>query len=289
MKIICKNLKNKIILGSAVIILFIVGKSLLSCESASIDSDVMKDRIEHLVLFKFRSTVTLQQKQEVINRFMALNQSLKDGKRYLKIEYGFQNSKEGLSAGLEIGFRVSFSSTADRDYYVGKIKGLPEPASFDLNHDNFKSFVGPFLDPDQGVLVFDYMSNQEGSGSIPEEGYRLEHWVLFKFRKDITETEKQEAINRFSALKNSQKNGRHYISLLEFGYQNSMEGAERGFQIAFRVSFTSEADRNYYVGKPFLTTPGLFDEAHDDFKNFIDPLLDPDNGILVFDYQVIQK
>lgn len=163
-------------------------------------------------------------------------------------------------------------------------------------HDDFKNFVGSYLasdpgNPNKGILVFDYQSNEKGSGHNPSSGYRLDHWVLFKFRTDVTESEKKEIITRFLALKDSKKNGASYITLLEYGYQNSRESAKGDYDIGFRVSFNSQADRDYYVGKPFLTAPGDYDPLHDDFKNFVDPYLasDPGNphkGVLVFDYVV---
>ena len=121
---------------------------------------------------------------------------------------------------------------------------------------------------------------------------KIEHVVLFKFRPNITAGEKQEIINRFLALKNSRKNGAPYIALLEYGYQNSKEKIKGNYDIGFRVSFTSEADRDYYVGKPFLMAPGTYDPMHEDFKNFVGSYLDsdpenPNKGILVFDYKAL--
>ena len=260
----------------------------ISCDNRKEEDNYEKpQRIEHLVLFKFKPDITPTEKQEVINRFMALKNSLKNGKRYHNVEYGFQNSKEGLTQGLEIGFRVTFSSEEDRDYYVGK-PSLTLAGTYDQDHDDFKNFVGPYLDPNQGVLVFDYNSNEKGNGSVPDTGYRLDHWVLFKFKKNINAAEKQEVINRFLVLRNSKKNGMPYISFLEYGFQNSKENLDRGYEVGFRISFTSEADRDYYVGKPFLTTPNTFDPQHNDFKNFVGPYLDSNNGAFVFDYQVIR-
>jgi len=260
----------------------------VSCDRRNDNNEFTQNsRIEHLVLFKFKPTITLQEKQEVINRFMALNNSLKEGKRYVKIEYGFQNSKVVAKGNYDIGFRVTFSSLADRDYYVGKIDGQPIPASYDPMHDAFKNFVGPYLDVDdpdtKGVLVFDYTSNEKGSGSIPESGYRLDHWTLFKLKPGISQTQKQEIIDGFLALKSNTKNGTPYINFVEYGEQNSKEGAERGFEIGFRVSFTSEIDRNYYEGKPFLTELGTFDPDHDKYRDFVTPFLDK---VLVYDYEV---
>ncbi|WP_162033479.1 Dabb family protein [Chryseobacterium potabilaquae] len=295
------NLKNttKNIIKSFMIGLIFIGlMSTISCNNNNDDMQVpqsMKtERIEHLVLFKFKPTVTEQQRQEVVNRFMALRNSLKDGKTYLKVEYGFQNSMEDVKGNYDVGFRVTFNSLEDRDYYVGKIDGQPTPAAFDPMHDDFKNFVGPFLDVDDpatgGVLVFDYKSNEGGTGSVPETGYRLDHWVLFKFKPGISEAQKQEVVNRFLDLKNGKKDGKTYIPFIEFGYQNSKEGVARGYDIAFRASFTSKADRDYYVGKPFLNDPGTFDPLHDAFKNFVGSFIDidpqPTKGVLVYDYEV---
>ncbi|HFK5508551.1 Dabb family protein [Elizabethkingia anophelis] len=268
-------------------ICFLLMLNVFSCRENTSDDYLQENRIEHLVLFKFKPTVTSQEKQEIINRFMALNNSLKDGKRYVKIEYGFQNSRVEAKGNYDVGFRVVFNSLADRDYYVGKIDGLPTPDNYDKMHDAFKNFVGPYLDVDDpvtnGVLVFDYTSNEKGSGSIPDQGYRLDHWTLFKLKPNISEAQRQEVINGFLALKNSTKNGAAYINLIEYGYPNSKEGADRGFEIGFRVSFSSQADRDYYEGKPFLTQPGTFDPNHDKYRDFVSPFLDK---VLVYDYEV---
>ncbi|MBV8325174.1 Dabb family protein [Chryseobacterium sp.] len=141
----------------------------------TIDS-VGNKRVEHLVLFRLRKNSTSDEKQEVINRFMALKKSLKDGKPYMKIEYGFQNSKESVKGDYDIGFRVSFSSIADRDYYVGK-PFITAQGSYDENHDAFKTFINPYLDsdpanPNKNTLVFDYQVEESREK-------RLNHWALF--------------------------------------------------------------------------------------------------------------
>lgn len=256
-----------------------------------------EQRIVHLVLFKFRSNITLQEKNEVINRFMSLKNSLKNGKPYLTIEYGFQNSKENIKGDYDIGFRVTFASVEDRDYYVGK-PFLREPGTFDQMHDDFKNFVGPYLaaasdNPNKGVLVFDFKSNEKESKNHPTAGYRLDHWVLFKFKPGISEAEKKEVINRLLALKGSKKNGVPYIASLEYGSQISKENVKGDYDIGFRVSFVSEADRNYYIGKPFLKLSGTYDPMYDDFKSFVVPYLasdpkGPNKRVLGFDYEVIR-
>lgn len=260
----------------------------IACDERKDNSEFTQDsRVEHLVLFKFKPTITSEEKQEVVNRFMALSNSLKDGKTYVKIEYGFQNSMVVAKGNYDVGFRVTFKSLTDRDYYVGRIEGQPVPAEYDKMHDAFKSFVGPYLDVDdpqtKGVLVFDYTSNEKGNGSIPDNGYRLDHWTLFKFKTGVSLAQKKEIITGFLDLKNSNRNGKPYISFIEYGQQNSKEGAERGFELGLRVSFTSEEDRNYYEGKPFLTQPGTYDPNHDKYRDFVTPFLDK---VLVYDYEV---
>ncbi|KUY28549.1 Dabb family protein [Elizabethkingia ursingii] len=232
-----KNVSTSLVAGFIIILSIFF----IACDGRNDNSELTQEsRIEHLVLFKFKPTITSEEKQEVINRFMALNNSLKDGKHYVKIEYGFQNSMVEAKGNYDIGFRVTFKSLADRDYYVGKIDGQPVPLEYDKMHDAFKSFVGPYLDVDdpetKGVLVFDYTSNEKGNGSIPDSGYRLDHWTLFKLKAGVSQAQKQEIINGFLALKNSNKNGNPYVTLIEYGQQNSKEGAEREFELGFRVS-----------------------------------------------------
>lgn len=82
--------------------------------SCSNDNHQEEQRIEHLV-FKFRPDITEEEKQKVIDRFMDLKNSLKHGRPYLHLEYGIPNSMESVKGDYDIGFRVTFSSTEDRD------------------------------------------------------------------------------------------------------------------------------------------------------------------------------
>jgi len=112
----------------------------------------------HVVLFKYKPEVTMEQKQEVQQRFLALRESKRSGAAspyILSITSGHQNSMEGAGLGFEQGFTVAFSSAGDRNYYVGK-PIVNDPAYFDPHHEKFKAFVGPLLAPQDGVLVFDY-------------------------------------------------------------------------------------------------------------------------------------
>jgi hypothetical protein len=117
---------------------------------------------------------------------------------------------------------------------------------------------------------------------------RTEHIVLFKYKEDITEDQRQLIKKQFMALKNgSKRNGIPYIASIISGSQSSLEGLSKGYEQAFIVTFRSEGDRNFYVGTPAVSDPQYYDQLHSEFKNFIEPFLrDGENGILVFDFKV---
>jgi hypothetical protein len=111
--------------------------------------------LRHIVLFGYRYTTTREQRQEIEDRFHALAESRRRGKRYIvSIESGAQNSPEGLHGGLEHGFIVTFQSEGDRNYYLGEPL-VTDPACYDPAHHEFKQFAGEHLRP-SGVLVFDF-------------------------------------------------------------------------------------------------------------------------------------
>lgn len=116
----------------------------------------------------------------------------------------------------------------------------------------------------------------------------LKHIVLFKYKKTVTQAQRDAVTSRFLSLKRSIRPGADapYILSIVEGVQNSGEGVDGGFEQGFIVTFKSEGDRNYYVGKPLVDTEGDYDEAHDAFKQFVAPLLSDDNGVLVFDFSL---
>lgn len=118
---------------------------------------------------------------------------------------------------------------------------------------------------------------------------KIQHIVLFRFKKDVSPEQRQQVLQKFMQLKNTaQRNGKPYILSLEAGAINeSLEGAGQGFEQAYIVEFSSEGDRNYYVGTPAVTDPALYDPEHEKFKTFVGPLLD-ENGALVFDFTIKQ-
>lgn len=112
--------------------------------------------VRHIVLFRYATSVTQAQKDEVKRRFLALqNLCRRGGSKYIvSIETGGEISGEGADQGLEQGFIVTFRSQGDRNYYVGQ-PVVNDPGFYDSHHQTFKDFVGPLLDQN-GVVVFDF-------------------------------------------------------------------------------------------------------------------------------------
>jgi len=112
----------------------------------------------------------------------------------------------------------------------------------------------------------------------------IRHIVLFRYAPGVTEAEKQDAKERFLALKTlCKRDGQNYIVSIETGSEISGEGADQGLEQGFIVTFHSQGDRNYYVGQPVVTDASYYEPAHQAFKDFVGPLLDR-NGALVFDF-----
>ncbi|GAB6968292.1 hypothetical protein JCM25156A_23290 [Komagataeibacter kakiaceti JCM 25156] len=113
----------------------------------------------------------------------------------------------------------------------------------------------------------------------------VRHIVLLRFLPTITDTQRAEVVRRFMALRqiSRREDGAPVISAIETGAQISGEGADEGLQQAFVVTFRSEGDRNYYVGRPVVTDPAYFDPAHEAFKKFAAPYV---IATVVFDYAV---
>nr|WP_279630200.1 Dabb family protein [Rathayibacter festucae] len=109
--------------------------------------------------------------------------------------------------------------------------------------------------------------------------------VLFRFRPTALVAEVDGVIASFLALgEECLRDGRPYIVSIENGPQLSTEGAGEGFDRAFLLTFASEGDLNYYIGRPAVDGPGLFDPAHDAFKGLVGPLLDT-AGVVAFDFR----
>ena len=120
-----------------------------------------------------------------------------------------------------------------------------------------------------------------------DPGYRpgdVVHIVLFRLSDGASDDDRREVDRRFRALANTKRDGRTYIRRIRSGPQISPEGHARGLELGFVVEFDSEGDRNWYLGRPFVADGADFDPEHDAFKQFIGPLLAPEEGVLVFDF-----
>ncbi|WP_113924425.1 Dabb family protein [Cognataquiflexum aquatile] len=99
----------------------------------------MDKALRHVVLFKFKDGTAEADIQKVVDAFTALPSKIDVIK---SIEWGTNNSPEGLDQGFTHCFFLTFASEADRDIY------LPHP-----DHKAFGAVLGPHFDK---VLVVDY-------------------------------------------------------------------------------------------------------------------------------------
>jgi hypothetical protein len=118
----------------------------------------------------------------------------------------------------------------------------------------------------------------------------LKHIVLFRYKDGVSAQQKRQIRDLFLRLAfQCRRNGRPYILSIETGAQNSGEGVDQELEQGFIVTFRSEGDRNFYVGKGIVQKVGNYDPAHDAFKAFVGPFLhspiDP-TGVVVFDFKV---
>lgn len=99
----------------------------------------MDKSLRHVVLFKFKDGTADADIQKVVDAFTALPSKIDVIK---SIEWGTNNSPEGLDQGFTHCFFLTFASEEDRAIY------LPHP-----DHKAFGAVLGPHLDK---VLVVDY-------------------------------------------------------------------------------------------------------------------------------------
>jgi hypothetical protein len=104
---------------------------------------VMDKALRHVVMFKFKDSSSQAEVDKVVEAFMALSEKIDV---IQSLEWGTNNSPEGLAQGFTHCFLVTFASEADRDTY------LPHP-----EHKAFVEILGPHLDK---VLVVDYWATK---------------------------------------------------------------------------------------------------------------------------------
>jgi len=108
-------------------------------ESSIMEPALVKQKLRHVVLFKFKDTATEEDILEVEAAFLALPGKIPLIKDF---EWGTNNSPEGLDKGFTHSFLLTFDSEEDRDAY------LPHP-----DHEAFGAVLSPYL---EDVLVIDY-------------------------------------------------------------------------------------------------------------------------------------
>jgi hypothetical protein len=101
--------------------------------------------VKHIVVFKYKSTATAAQIEEVTQAFKALKNTIPG---ILSFEYGVNNSPENLNKGFTHVYLLTFKDTAARDQYLphpehkkfgellGKLGVLEEPFVVDFQVTN---------------------------------------------------------------------------------------------------------------------------------------------------------
>lgn len=102
---------------------------------------------------------------------------------------------------------------------------------------------------------------------IDRRGKVLRHVVNLKYKEEATEAQVNEAVQIFLDLKNEIPEIEH----IEWGVNDSKEGASKGLTHTFTLTFTDYHGREIY----------LFDEAHIALVNKIGPII---GDVLVMDY-----
>lgn len=115
----------------------------ISTMAFSQSSEGNKKVLRHVVLFKFKDNSSAEDIKKVEEAFKALPTKISEIKG---LEWGTNNSPEGLSQGFTHCFFVTFDSEEGRAVY------LPHP-----DHKAFGKVLGPHLDK---VLVVDYWTDK---------------------------------------------------------------------------------------------------------------------------------
>lgn len=121
--------------------LFLLTTMVIACQQpvANKTNDVEQKLLRHVVLFKFKDSTSTADIQKVEAAFRELPSKIKEIK---SLEWGTNNSPEGLDNGFTHCFFLTFASEADRAAY------LPHP-----DHKAFGTVLTPHLDK---VQVLDY-------------------------------------------------------------------------------------------------------------------------------------
>ncbi|MCO6046675.1 Dabb family protein [Aeoliella sp. ICT_H6.2] len=108
-------------------------------ESTKPAKKTARDMIRHVVLLQFKEGTSKEKIAEIEQAFASLPEKIEE---IADLEWGLNNSPEGLSSGFTHCFLVTFNSDADRAAY------LPHP-----EHIKFAGLLRPHVEE---VLVVDY-------------------------------------------------------------------------------------------------------------------------------------
>lgn len=104
-------------------------------------------QVKHVVVFKYKSTATPEQVEQVTTAFKALKKTIPG---IVSFEYGTNNSPEGLNKGFTHVYLLTFTDAAARDAYLphaehkkfgellGKLGVLEEPFVVDFEVQSVK-------------------------------------------------------------------------------------------------------------------------------------------------------
>ncbi|KAL8281135.1 hypothetical protein RQP46_006493 [Phenoliferia psychrophenolica] len=102
----------------------------------------------------------------------------------------------------------------------------------------------------------------------------ITHIVHFEYKPEVSGTERHLIASKFLALLDTcSLAGKPYILSATGGKNNSPEGASRGLEHSFVLTFATLEDRDYYLDK---------DPAHQIFKAEVGPKL---AGACVMDFE----
>ena len=112
-------------------------------KSAAAEKPNRNSRLQHVVSFKFKDSAPKEKVKEVEDAFRALKTKIP---QIEKLQWGMNNSPEGLNKGFTHCWILTFRSTEDRDAY------LKHP-----DHVAFGKMLGPVLGD---VFVIDFWAKE---------------------------------------------------------------------------------------------------------------------------------
>lgn len=113
------------------------------------------------------------------------------------------------------------------------------------------------------------------------------HVLSFRYKPNVTASQRADLARRIIELRQTaRRDGRPYIVSIRGGSAVSREGFDQKFQQLFIIEFKTVADRNYFVGPPYLK---VMDPVHSAVADRVMPNVERAadgalTGIFVFDF-----